>query len=103
MAENEKKCYYNLEDRTFDFSKATIRFLRSLPKDFIDFELAKQLVRSACSVGANYIEANESLSLKDFIMRSKISKKEAKESIYWLSLIECSNDFEIKRDILIKE
>jgi four helix bundle protein len=44
------------------------------------------LVRSAVSVGANYIEANESLSKKDFIMRVKISKKEAKESRYWLNL-----------------
>ena len=43
-------------------------------------------MRTAGSVGANYIEANESLSKKDFIMRVKISKKEAKESHYWLSL-----------------
>ena len=49
-------------------------------------EISRQLVRSAGSVGANYIEANESLSKKDFIMRVKISKKEAKESHYWLKL-----------------
>jgi len=42
------------------------------------------LVRASGSVGANYIEANESLSKKDFLMRVKICRKEAKESRYWL-------------------
>lgn len=48
--------------------------------------IVKQLMRSAGSVGANYIEANESLSRKDFLMRVKICRKEAKESCYWLEL-----------------
>ena len=46
------------------------------------------MVRSSGSVGANYIEAQEALSRKDFAMRVKISRKEAKESIYWLKLLE---------------
>jgi len=68
-------------------------------------EDAKQLVRSSGSVGANYIEANESLSRKDFLLRIKISRKEAKESRYWLSLIDVSEDkvLEEKRQKLIQE
>ncbi|MFH0926497.1 MAG: four helix bundle protein [bacterium] len=52
----------------------------------------KQFVRSSGSIGANYIEANESLSKKDFIMRVKISRKEAKESRYWLKLLDVHPD-----------
>ena len=59
-----------------------------------------QLIRSSGSVGANYIEANESLSKKDFLMRIKICRKEAKESRYWLSLIEGE---ETERSKLIQE
>ena len=51
-------------------------------------------MRTAGSVGANYIEANESLSKKDFIMRVKISKKEAKESLYWLKISLLNKNYE---------
>jgi len=83
-SENSKK--YDLEERTFIFAKNVIKYVMKLPKGIAYSEIGKQLVRSAGSVGANYIEANESLSKKDFIMRVKISKKEAKESKYWLKL-----------------
>jgi len=78
---------YNLEERTFLFSKAVVLFCKKLPRTFSNIEHIRQLVRSSGSVGANYIEANESLSKKDFKMRIKISRKEAKESAYWLRLI----------------
>ena len=81
---NDEK--YDLEDRIFSFAKNVIEYVKNLPKGIAYSEIGKQLVRSAGSVGANYIEANESLSKKDFIMRVKISKKEAKESQYWLKL-----------------
>lgn len=68
--ESTKK--YDLEDRTFNFTKDVIAFINLLPKDLTNNELSKQLIRSAGSVGANYIEANESLSKKDFLMRIKI-------------------------------
>jgi four helix bundle protein len=77
---------YDLEERTYIFAMKVIKRVRRLPKGMIYSEIGKQLLRSAGSVGANYIEANESLSKKDFIMRVKISKKEAKESKYWLRL-----------------
>lgn len=59
-----------------------------------NFEDSKQLIRSSGSIGANYREANESLSKKDFLMRLKISRKEAKESTYWLRLIHETNNLE---------
>ena len=78
---------YDLEDRTEKFAKDVIQFCRKLPKSTINFELISQVVRAAGSVGANYIEANEALSKKDFANRIKICRKEAKESRYWLKLI----------------
>ncbi len=68
-------------------------------------EDARQLVRSSGSVGANYIEANESLSKKDFVMRVKISRKESKESMYWLALLDVRDkkDLEEERKYLVDE
>ncbi len=78
---------YDLEERTFIFARDIREFVRSLPRTISALEDVKQLVRSSGSVGANYIEANESLSKKDFVMRVKICRKEAKESEYWIRLL----------------
>ncbi|NOY77475.1 MAG: four helix bundle protein [Calditrichaeota bacterium] len=96
---------YNLEERTFQFAKE-IRFLvKKLPRTVGNIEDGKQLIRSSGSIGANYIEANESLSKKDFLMRVKISRKEAKESVYWLRLIQETNSLEDEESLtsLIQE
>ena len=85
------------------FSRRILEFIKGLSKSTANIEIVKQLVRSAGSVGANYIEANESLSRKDFIMRVKISRKEAKETRYWLELIECKTAQEEGRRNLIQE
>lgn len=79
---------YDLEDRTLSFAKDCRTFVRSQPTSIAIIEDGKQLVRSSGSVAANYIEANESLSKKDFVMRIKICRKEAKESILWLKLMD---------------
>jgi four helix bundle protein len=96
---------YDLEDRTLKFSKRVRDFVYKLPKTISNIEDSSQLVRSSGSVGANYIEANEALSKKDFIVRIKICKKEAKESVYWLKLIFISNiqELELERTYLINE
>ena len=78
---------YDLEKRTLEFAKAAIRLCQKLPATLINTELTKQLVRSAASVGANYREANEALGKKDFTHRMHITRKEAKETTYWLELI----------------
>ena len=78
---------YDLEERTFQFAKNVSLYIKKLSKTISNIEYGKQVVRSSGSVGANYIEANEALSKKDFIMRIKICRKEAKESAYWIRLI----------------
>ena len=105
MTENINTKQYDLEDRTLNFARKVREFVKKLPKTKGNFEDISQLVRSSGSVGANYIEANESFSKKDFIMRIKISRKEAKESRYWLKLIETDNSegMENERNELIKE
>ena len=96
---------YDLEDRTFLFAKEVRTFIKDIPRTVASIEDTKQLVRSSGSIGANYSEANESLSKRDFLMRIKICRKEAKESRYWLQLIEVSGDSKLKeiRDVLVQE
>ncbi len=91
---------YDLEERTFQFSKNVRLFVKTLPKTIANIEDGKQVIRASGSVGANYIEANEALSKKDFVMRIKISRKEAKESSYWLRLINETNNLENAADAL---
>lgn len=83
---------YNLETRSKAFAKSVRIWINTIPKSITSIEDCKQLTRSSGSIGANYIEANESLSKKDFLMRVKIAKKEAKESLYWIDLLEQKND-----------
>ena len=94
---------YNLEERTLNFAKRVNAYVNRLPRLISNVEIGKQMVRSAGSVGANYIEANESLSRKDFIMRIKISRKEAKESKYWVLLSEPKPEAEDEKSHLVQE
>ncbi len=104
MTEVKNSKQYDLEDRTLRFAKEVIEFVGILPKTMANIEIMKQIIRSSGSVGANYIEANEALSKKDFAMRVKICRKEAKESRYWLRLIELRReDSEKRRQLLINE
>ena len=105
MAKNNNHKQYDLEERTLNFAKSVREFVKKLPKTVGNIEDGKQLVRSSGSIGANYIEANESLSKKDFVYRIKISRKESKETLYWLNLIDTNQDksLEKSRLILIKE
>jgi len=91
---------YDLEDRTFEFAKSVRNFVKRVPKTLANLEDIKQLVRASGSVGANYIEANESLSKRDFLMRIKICRKEAKESRYWLRLVGAGDDATVEKDRL---
>jgi four helix bundle protein len=92
MTKNQtSKPAYDLEERTYQFAKAVRLFVKTLPKTTANIEDGKQLIKASGSVGVNYIEANESLGKKDFLMRIRISRKEAKESAYWLRLINETN------------
>lgn len=96
---------YDLEERTLEFARRCRIFVKILPRTIGNLEDGKQLIRSSGSVGANYIEANESLSKKDFVLRAKICRKETKESRYWLLLVDANNNSELEkeRQTLIKE
>ncbi len=89
---------YNLEERTLEFTKGIIRICKKLSKDTINNKIISQLIRSSGSVGANYREANEAVSKKDFLHRMKITRKECKESSYWLELLKEVNK-RIEEDI----
>lgn len=82
---------YDLEERTLKFARHIRQLVRDIPRTVASIEDCKQLVRSSGSVAANYIEANESLSKKDFIFRIKICRKESKESTLWLKLLDLGN------------
>lgn len=85
------------------FAKRVSAFVNLVPKNISNIEYCKQIVRSSGSVGANYIEANESLGKKDFLLHLKISRKEAKETRYWLNLITCDRNQEEEKTELIQE
>lgn len=78
---------YDLEERTLQFTKNIYSLCREIPKSVPTTPIISQVIRSAGSVGANYIEANEALSKKDFVHRVKIARKEAKETVYWLNVL----------------
>ncbi len=105
MTEIKNSKQYDLEERTLKFSARVRHFVRKLPRTVGNIEDAKQLIRSSGSMGANYIEANEALSKKDFGHRIKISRKESKESVYWLQLVDTggSQELEVERHELIQE
>ncbi|OGZ67531.1 MAG: four helix bundle protein [Candidatus Staskawiczbacteria bacterium RIFCSPHIGHO2_02_FULL_34_10] len=100
---NQNSKRYDLGDRTLEFAKRVVAYVNRLPRTIANIEVGKQLVRSSGSVGANYIEAEESLSRKDFCMRIKISRKEAKESRYWILISEPIAQQQLEKDILVQE
>jgi four helix bundle protein len=103
MTETQKTKKFDLAERTQSFSEQVIKYINQLPKNITNMEISKQLVRSAGSIGANYIEAEDALSKKDFILHIKISRKEAKETRYWLKLSN-PNDIQLKeKDVLLIE
>ena len=78
----------DLEERTFRFAESVRAFVKQLPRTISNTEDVRQLVRASGSVAANWIEADEALSKKDFLMRVKICRKEAKESRLFLRLLD---------------
>jgi len=104
MTKIQNSKQYDLEERTLKFAKRIIRLTKALPKNTINYELIKQLIRSGASLGANYCEANETETKKDFKYRIRICRKEGKETIYWLNLvIEANPEFREKTNPLLQE
>ena len=93
----------DLEERTFLFAQWIRAFVKRLPRTIGNIEDVRQLVRASGSVAANWIEADEALSKKDFLVRAKICRKEAKESRLFLRLIEVGTSNISSRDALAVE
>jgi len=96
---------YDLEERTYEFARRVRGLCRSISRTIGNEEESRQLVRSSGSVGANYIEANEPLGAKDFLVHMKMCRKEAKESRYWLRLLNLEDKSQLnqERDALMQE
>lgn len=89
---NDKNEPIDLRDRTLAFSRLIIAFVKPLQKDPLAKPMVNQLIRSATSIGANFVEAKNASSKKDFRNKVFISKKEASETLYWLQLFEDLTD-----------
>src|ERR1019366_2319034 len=85
-----KESRYNLEDRTAAFGEAVILFAKRIPICAVTTTLIDQLVRSATSIGANYSEADDAESKKDFRHKIGICRKESKEAKHWLRMLACA-------------
>jgi len=95
---------YDLEDRTLSFGIEIIRLCKALPSNTINFKLVDQVVRSGTSMGANYREANETDTKKDFKYKIRLCLKESKETSYWLVLLKEANpDYKEKVEKLLDE
>ncbi len=87
ITNNQFKRPFDLEERTAKFGEEIIKFVRKIPKRVETFPLISQLIRSGTSVGANYCEADEAQSKRDFIHKIAIAKKEARETKHWLRMV----------------
>ena len=83
---------FDFQERATLFARRIRTLVKKAPRTIGNIEDCKQLVRSSGSVGANYIEASEGLSKKDSLKSLRISRKEAKESTHWLTLLEVQGD-----------
>ncbi len=78
---------YDIKERTFIFGVRVIKLVGKLPRTVAGIEVGRQLIRAGTSVGSNMEEADAAMSKKDFIKHTKIARKEARESRFWLSII----------------
>jgi four helix bundle protein len=83
--------HYDLEERTQKFGENIIDCLKTIKVNILNQPVINQLIRSATSIGANYMEANQASSKKDFANKIRISQKEANESKHWLRMLARTN------------
>jgi four helix bundle protein len=88
----------DLQERTYLFAKRVRELAKRIPRTIGNIEDLKQLVRCSGSVAANFVEANESISKRDFAFRIKICRKEAKESQLWLRVLDTGDNLAVTKD-----
>lgn len=104
MTNDSRTNKYDLEERTARFGSAVIGFAKQIPENSVTRPLITQLVRSSTSVGANYCEADNAESRKDFKHKIGICKKESRETNHWLKMIISADPYQNgKADVLQKE
>ena len=103
MSDHENSKPYDLEERTAVFAEQSRALVRGLARTIGNVEDARQLIRASGSIGANYIEANDAIGKKDFLMKVKICRREAKESGYWFRLLDVDGKLEPERQRLAAE
>lgn len=79
---------YDIQERSLSFAVNIAKFITAIPKNYISIEYTKQLARSSSSIGANIEEADGTLSHRDFANKMAIGRREARETRYWLRLIQ---------------
>jgi four helix bundle protein len=94
---------YDLERRSQAFARAVCGFAKRLPRNLVNDHYVGQLIRSCGSIGANYTEANDFLSKRDFLLHAKIARKEAREARYWFGLIDVPQMMRSELSYLVKE
>lgn len=95
---------YDLCERTAEFSGKIIQTCKKIEQNIINKPIISQLIRSGTSIGANYCEANNASSKKDFKNKIYICKKEAQETKYWLQILaECLDQDKMEIRLLWKE
>ncbi|MDP1726306.1 MAG: four helix bundle protein [Bacteroidota bacterium] len=91
-----------IRERSFKFAVEIVKFC-TLLKEERQYEIAKQLIRSGTSIGANIRESNNGFTKKDFIFKVNIAQKETDETIYWLEIIKEVSDLKEETNHLLHE
>lgn len=92
MAEPGERPSYDLEERTARFGEAIIAFCKGVKANTITTPLISQIVRSATSIGANYCEADDAVSKKEFRVKIATCKKESRETKHWLRMLAAADE-----------
>lgn len=90
---------YNLRERLFIFGKRALQICREIPNKPEYEGIKKQLANSGTSIGANFEEADGSITKKDFVSKVSIARKEAQETKYWLKIVLCETEMNLNKDI----
>lgn len=99
MGQNSNDKPWDLEERTERFAARCRALIKQLPRTMANAEDARQLLRCSGSVGANYIEANDALGKKDFLMKIRLTRREAKESRMFLRLLDVSDKWRLHQSV----
>jgi four helix bundle protein len=92
MSSDSESRKFDLAERSLQFARRVRSFVKRLPRTIANEEDVRQLIRASGSIGANYIEANEGLGKKDFLVHLRIARREAKETMYYLRLVDCGEN-----------